>query len=159
MDSNYSALSRDAYVELQKFNAADPNQHSSIRPHIKLLPLDEQGFAGSPAKLGDDDDDDDDDDDFDIDIDIDNYPAIIEAKSSSGIAGAVFNLTTSIIGAGIMALPATMKVLGLVLGFLLIIFVGILSEISVEMLVRYSVLSKSSSYGEVVQHALGRKAG
>ncbi|CAM8957274.1 unnamed protein product [Rhodiola kirilowii] len=150
MDSNYSALSRDAYVELQKFNAADPNQHSSIRPHIKLLSLDEQGFAGSPAKLGDDDDD--------FDIDIDNYPAIIEAKSSSGIAGAVFNLTTSIIGAGIMALPATMKVLGLVLGFLLIIFVGILSEISVEMLVRYSVLSKSSSYGEVVQHALGRKA-
>nr|POE73129.1 hypothetical protein CFP56_75080 [Quercus suber] len=30
--------------------------------------------------------------------------------------GAVFNISTSIIGAGIMALPATMKVLGLGLG-------------------------------------------
>ena len=36
----------------------------------------------------------------------------------------VFNISTSIIGAGIMALPATMKVLGLGLGIGMIMFVA-----------------------------------
>ncbi|KAL0425125.1 UNVERIFIED_CONTAM: Amino acid transporter AVT6E [Sesamum radiatum] len=79
-------------------------------------------------------------------------------KSGSGIYGAVFNLTTSVIGAGLMALPATMKVLGLILGVILIFLMGILSEISVEFLVRFSVQSKAATYGEVVQAALGRTA-
>ncbi|XP_050944646.1 amino acid transporter AVT6E isoform X2 [Cucumis melo] len=55
-----------------------------------------------------------------------------------------------------MALPATMKVLGVGLGFVLIVLIGILSEFSVELLVRFLVISKSSSYGEVVQCAFGR---
>lgn len=92
-------------------------------------------------------------------IDFDDLPLIFgERKSGSGIYGAVFNLTTSIIGAGIMALPAAMKVLGLVLGVILIFFLGILSEITVELLVRFSVQCKATSYGEVVQAALGRTA-
>ncbi|XP_073302084.1 amino acid transporter AVT6E-like isoform X1 [Primulina huaijiensis] len=97
--------------------------------------------------------------DLDVDdvLDFEDLPLIFgERKSESDIYGAVFNLTTSIIGAGIMALPATMKVLGLVLGVILIVLMGILSEISVEMLVRFSVQCKASSYGEVVQAALGR---
>lgn len=100
------------------------------------------------------------DDDFD-DLDIDNYPLVVAGSgpgSGSGVPGAVFNLTTSIIGAGIMALPATMKVLGLGLGFTLIIVMGIVSEFSVEMLIRFAVYCKASSYGEVVQYALGRPA-
>ncbi|KAL3618386.1 Amino acid transporter avt6e [Castilleja foliolosa] len=93
------------------------------------------------------------------DVDFDDLPLIFgEKKPSSGIYGAVFNLTTSVIGAGIMALPATMKVLGLVLGVILIFLMGILSEISVELLVRFAVQCKASSYGEVVQAALGRTA-
>ncbi|XP_035539726.1 amino acid transporter AVT6E-like isoform X2 [Juglans regia] len=57
-----------------------------------------------------------------------------------------------------MALPAAMKVLGLIPGFVLIILMGIVSEISVELLVRFSALCKASSYGEVVQYAMGRPA-
>ncbi|PPR97820.1 hypothetical protein GOBAR_AA22846 [Gossypium barbadense] len=57
-----------------------------------------------------------------------------------------------------MALPATMKVLGLVLGIFLIILIGILSEITVEMLIRFAVFCKARSYGEVVQIAIGRTA-
>ncbi|KAK9281913.1 hypothetical protein L1049_004821 [Liquidambar formosana] len=160
MDSNYSALPRKAFVELPIHNDDDVSSHNhfvpqnplpSHRTHIKLLPLDEEGYVESKNI-----------DDFDDDLhdfDIDNHPLITgAAKAGSGISGAVFNLTTSIIGAGIMALPATMKVLGLVLGFVLIILMGVLSEISVELLVRFSVLCKASSYGEVVQHALGRPA-
>lgn len=100
-----------------------------------------------------------DDDEDDLEIDIDNYPLVVPAPTlGSGVPGAVFNLTTTIIGAGIMALPATMKVLGVALGIVLIIVMGILSEISVELLVRFSVMCKASSYGEVVQHAMGRPA-
>ncbi|KAI4387078.1 hypothetical protein MLD38_004938 [Melastoma candidum] len=88
-------------------------------------------------------------------VDIDNYPLNGGGhKSGSAISGAVFNLTTSIIGAGIMALPTTMKVLGLVLGTVLIVLIGILSEISVELLVRFSVFANASSYGEVVQYKI-----
>ncbi|GLJ36787.1 hypothetical protein SUGI_0741880 [Cryptomeria japonica] len=76
----------------------------------------------------------------------------------SGIPSAVFNLATSVIGAGIMALPATMKVLGLPLGFTLIILMGFVSEISIEILVNLSVVLKASTYGEAVQSTCGHVA-
>ncbi|XP_023515086.1 amino acid transporter AVT6E-like [Cucurbita pepo subsp. pepo] len=93
----------------------------------------------------------------DLEFDVNFHPLITgEAPGGSGISGAVFNLTTTIVGAGIMALPATMKVLGVVSGLVLIVLIGILSEFSVELLVRFMVISKSSSYGEVVQCAFGK---
>ncbi|RVW81013.1 Amino acid transporter AVT6E [Vitis vinifera] len=155
MESNYSALRTNSFVELQIHNdknedgvsLVSQNPRSSEKPHVKLLPLDESNNVNDV------------DDDFDFDID--NYPLMdggVRSNKGSGISGAVFNLTTSIIGAGIMALPATMKILGVVLGFVLIVLMGILSEISVELLLRFSVLNKASSYGEVVQCALGRSA-
>ncbi|KAJ3708080.1 hypothetical protein LUZ61_011785 [Rhynchospora tenuis] len=78
------------------------------------------------------------------------------ASEGSDVPGAVFNLATSIIGAGIMALPATMKVLGMGVGLISIVIMGILSEISIELLVRFSVYCKSTSYGHLVQSALNR---
>ncbi|XP_057969232.1 amino acid transporter AVT6E [Malania oleifera] len=162
MESNYSALPRGSFVELQLHNDNDDlsslNNFAPTNPrcspekaHIKMLPVDIEGCLDS--KNGRDLDD------SDGDFDIDNYPLIASGiNKDSGMYGAVFNLTTTIIGAGIMALPATMKVLGLVLGFVLIILMGILSEISVELLIRFSVFCKASSYGEVVQYALGRPA-
>ncbi|KAL6994096.1 Amino acid transporter avt6a [Sarracenia purpurea var. burkii] len=70
--------------------------------------------------------------------------------------GAVFNLSTTIVGAGIMALPATMKVLGLVFGIAMIIFMAFLTEYSVQMLLRCSKVGKSSSYGGVMEDAFGK---
>ncbi|GJN00037.1 hypothetical protein PR202_ga17186 [Eleusine coracana subsp. coracana] len=43
-------------------------------------------------------------------------------------AGAVFNLSTTIVGAGIMALPATLKVLGLVPGLVMIVLAALLTS-------------------------------
>ncbi|KAJ6416091.1 hypothetical protein OIU84_004819 [Salix udensis] len=155
MDSNYTAISKSSFVDLQIHDNIQ-NPLPQRKTHIKLQPFDDVERFSDP-KIGNGqsfEEDDDDDDDFDID----DYPLVSKAKTSkgSGVYGAVFNLTTSIIGAGIMALPATMKVLGLVLGFVLIILMGILSEISVELLVRFAVLSKASSYGDVVRYALGK---
>ncbi|KAJ7962808.1 putative Amino acid transporter [Quillaja saponaria] len=146
MDSNYSSIPKNSYVELQLQNDS-PITRDSFSSHANI-PLDEEGFLGS-KDLSDDD----------FEIDIDNYPLIVGGSNNgSGISGAVFNLTTSIIGAGIMALPATMKVLGVIPSFVLIILMGIFSETSVELLVRFTVLCKATSYGEVVQCALGRPA-
>ncbi|KAJ1698779.1 hypothetical protein LUZ63_007291 [Rhynchospora breviuscula] len=76
--------------------------------------------------------------------------------NGASFAGAVFNLSTTIVGAGIMALPATMKVLGLVPGLLMIVFGAILTESSIEMLVRFSRVCKAVSYGEVMGDTFGK---
>ncbi|OWM69602.1 amino acid transporter AVT6E isoform X1 [Punica granatum] len=143
MDSNYSAIPKNSYAELQF-----QKDYGSPKLPSEFLPLDVESYIDPKNGSRHDDD---------LDLDIDDYP-LIGSQSGSGISGAVFNLTTSIIGAGIMALPATMKVLGLVLGFVMIILMGIISEISVEMLVRFSVFCKAESYGELVQRAMGKPA-
>ncbi|KAL7190654.1 hypothetical protein ACSBR2_022852 [Camellia fascicularis] len=74
----------------------------------------------------------------------------------ASFTGAVFNLSTTIVGAGIMALPATMKVLGLVLGIVMIIFMAFLTEASIEMLLRSSRVGKTTSYGGVMADAFGK---
>ena len=74
----------------------------------------------------------------------------------ASFTGAVFNLSTTIVGAGIMALPATMKVLGLVLGIAMIIFVALLTEALIEMLLRFSRAGNTTSYGGVMGDAFGK---
>ncbi|GMP28554.1 hypothetical protein CsSME_00004051 [Camellia sinensis var. sinensis] len=74
----------------------------------------------------------------------------------ASFTGAVFNLSTTIVGAGIMALPATMKALGLVLGMVMVIFMAFLAEASIEMLLRFSRAGKSTSYGGVMGDAFGK---
>ncbi|XP_038984092.1 amino acid transporter AVT6E [Phoenix dactylifera] len=139
MASNYSPLPiTSSSIELQSPNpiAHQPPTSEKIPTVVEFVNGEEDG------------------DDFD------DLPLILDtgraASAGSGIPGAVFNLATSIIGAGIMALPATMKVLGVAVGFVSLILIGILSEISIELLVRFSAHCKASSYGDVVQAALGR---
>lgn len=76
--------------------------------------------------------------------------------NGASFTGAVFNLSTTIIGAGIMSLPATMKVLGLAPGIMMIIFMAFLTEASIEMLLRFSRAGKTSSYGGVMNDAFGK---
>ncbi|CAN1126287.1 Amino acid transporter AVT6E [Linum perenne] len=151
-ETRYTAVPKSSYVELQLHNDSE-NPVSSRKAHSRSHHYDD--FPNSAdnhhhiPNIADDDDD----------LDIDHLQfSLSKPAPASGIYGAVFNLTTSIIGAGIMALPATMKVLGLPLGVVLIFLMGLLSEVSVELLIRYSVLCKASSYGEVVECALGRTA-
>ncbi|KAJ0547223.1 putative amino acid transporter, transmembrane domain-containing protein [Helianthus annuus] len=75
--------------------------------------------------------------------------------TGSSFSGAVFNLSTTIVGAGIMALPATLKQLGMIPGLIVILLVGILTETSVDMIIRFSRASKSSSYAGLVGDAFG----
>lgn len=79
-----------------------------------------------------------------------------EEFNGASFTGAVFNLSTTIVGAGIMALPATMKVLGLGAGIAMIIFMAFLTEASIELLLRFSRAGKSSSYGGLMGDAFGK---
>ncbi|XP_038893937.1 amino acid transporter AVT6A-like [Benincasa hispida] len=76
--------------------------------------------------------------------------------NGASFSGAVFNLSTTIIGAGIMALPAMVKELGLILGVAMIIIMAFLTEASIELLLRFSRPRKSTSYGGLMGDAFGR---
>ncbi|KAL3655291.1 hypothetical protein CASFOL_001077 [Castilleja foliolosa] len=71
----------------------------------------------------------------------------------SSFAGAVFNLSTTIVGAGIMALPATLKHLGAIPGLITIVMAGMLTEKSIEMILRFSKAAKTSSYSGLAEDA------
>ncbi|KAK9067146.1 hypothetical protein SSX86_014471 [Deinandra increscens subsp. villosa] len=78
-----------------------------------------------------------------------------EEFNGASFTGAVFNLSTTIVGAGIMALPATMKVLGLIPGIALIIFMAFLTNASIDLLIRFSRAGKTVSYGGAMDDAFG----
>lgn len=70
--------------------------------------------------------------------------------------GSVFNLSCSVIGSGIMSLPATLKVLGLLPGVALIIIAAFLTDTSIEMLLRFSKPGSAFSYSDLMDDAFGR---
>ncbi|KAJ8762553.1 hypothetical protein K2173_007992 [Erythroxylum novogranatense] len=73
----------------------------------------------------------------------------------ASFSGAVFNLSTTIVGAGIMALPAAVSQLGLIPGLVMIIFGAILTESSIDLILRFGRASKSATYSGVVANAFG----
>ncbi|KAL5988307.1 Amino acid transporter avt6a [Asimina triloba] len=89
--------------------------------------------------------------------DDDDDGALDHGFCGASFSGAVFNLSTTIVGAGIMALPATMRVLGLIPGLAMIVVAGILAEMSIDMILRFGRSSKatSASYSGVVGDAFG----
>ncbi|XP_078445538.1 amino acid transporter AVT6C-like [Wolffia australiana] len=84
------------------------------------------------------------------------YDAAESVHGSAAVSGAVFNLSTSIIGAGIMSIPATLKVLGVVPALSLILAVAILCDVSVEFLLRYTHSGKVMSYAGIMAESFGK---
>lgn len=74
----------------------------------------------------------------------------------ASVPGAVFNLATSIIGAGIMSLPAAMKVLGVAPALVLLAGAAFLSDASAEFLMRYGGAGGAWSYAAAMGDAFGR---
>ncbi|PSS32502.1 Sodium-coupled neutral amino acid transporter 6 [Actinidia chinensis var. chinensis] len=80
----------------------------------------------------------------------------IRPRGGASIYGAVFNVSTSMIGAGIMSIPATFKVLGVIPGFILILMVAFAVEVTVEFLLRYTNSGESASYGGLMAESFGK---
>ncbi|KAI4352335.1 hypothetical protein L6164_006598 [Bauhinia variegata] len=76
--------------------------------------------------------------------------------NGASFSGAVFNLATTIIGAGIMALPATLRELGMLPGLVAIIFMAFLTDKSIEFLMRFSRAGKFLSYGSLMGGSFGK---
>ncbi|CAI5519580.1 unnamed protein product [Closterium sp. Naga37s-1] len=64
---------------------------------------------------------------------------------STSLKSSIFNLSNTMIGAGMMALPAAMNVLGVVTGSVALIFVALLTYGSVMAMVRCTVAAAASS--------------
>lgn len=87
-----------------------------------------------------------------------DHPVIItkkDANTASYISG-VFNLCCTIIGAGIMGLPAAIKVLGVIPGVLMVVISGFLTKYSIELLLRFSDGGRAYAYGQLMDDAFGR---
>lgn len=76
--------------------------------------------------------------------------------NGASFSGAVFNLSTTIIGAGIMGLPACVKKLGMVPGLIVIVLTALLTEKSIDFIIRFSRAGKLSSYGNLMGDAYGK---
>ncbi|KAL6002927.1 hypothetical protein ACLOJK_023149 [Asimina triloba] len=89
------------------------------------------------------------------------FPPLLAAAATeegrcASVSGAVFNLATSIIGAGIMSIPATLKVLGVVPAVLLIFAVAYMCEVSTDFLLRYTDSGSSTTYAGVMCESFGK---
>nr|XP_015877472.1 amino acid transporter AVT6C-like [Ziziphus jujuba var. spinosa]XP_048326622.1 amino acid transporter AVT6C-like [Ziziphus jujuba var. spinosa] len=78
-----------------------------------------------------------------------------QRSKSPSVSGAVFNVSTSIIGAGIMSIPATLKVLGVIPALLLIVIIAVLADISVDFLMRFTNSGESTTYAGVMRESFG----
>ncbi|XP_022146736.1 amino acid transporter AVT6C-like [Momordica charantia] len=83
-------------------------------------------------------------------------PAKNQAARTASVSGAVFNVSTSIIGAGIMSIPFTLKVLGIIPAVVLILLVAFMTDISVELLLRFTHSGESTTYAGVMNESFGR---
>lgn len=77
-------------------------------------------------------------------------------SNSASISGAVFNVSTSMIGAGIMSIPATLKVLGIIPGFIMILLMAYLVQVTVNFLLRYTRSGQSATYGGLMAESFGK---
>ncbi|XP_059631180.1 amino acid transporter AVT6A-like [Cornus florida] len=85
----------------------------------------------------------------------DHHEPLETGFDGASFSGAVFNLSTTVVGAGIMALPATIKQLGMVPGLIAIVLAAMLTESSIDMILRFTRASKTTSYSGLVGDAFG----
>jgi hypothetical protein len=73
----------------------------------------------------------------------------------ASVCGAVFNVSTSIIGAGIMSIPAMHKVFDAIPAFLLILVIALLGDVSMEFLMRFTHSGDTTTYAGVMKESFG----
>ncbi|XP_021904092.1 amino acid transporter AVT6C-like [Carica papaya] len=83
-------------------------------------------------------------------------PLLQEATGCATMSSAVFNISTTMVGAGIMSVPATMKTLGVIPGLIAILVVGFFTEVTVEFLLRFTQSGKCSTYGGLMAESFGQ---
>ncbi|KAL8520325.1 hypothetical protein ACS0TY_011030 [Phlomoides rotata] len=77
-------------------------------------------------------------------------------EEGASISGAIFNITTGMVGAGIMSIPATFKVLGVIPSFFVILVLAYFVDVTVEFLLKYTHSGESNTYGELMAESFGK---
>ncbi|VFQ63435.1 unnamed protein product [Cuscuta campestris] len=72
------------------------------------------------------------------------------------ISGAIFNVSTGMVGAGIMSVPATFKVLGVIPSFFVVLVVAYFVEVTVDFLLKYTNSCETDSYGGLMAESFGK---
>ncbi|GAA0143262.1 amino acid transporter [Lithospermum erythrorhizon] len=72
------------------------------------------------------------------------------------ISGAIFNVSTGMVGAGIMSIPATFKVLGIVPSFVVILVIAFFVEVTVDFLLKYTHFGESHTYAGLMNESFGK---
>ncbi|XP_057523285.1 amino acid transporter AVT6C-like [Amaranthus tricolor] len=83
-------------------------------------------------------------------------PIDINGEKGASLASAVFNISTTMIGAGIMSIPATFKVLGVFPSLSVVLIVALMGDITGEFMLRYTHSGKSTSYAGLMGESFGR---
>ena len=83
-------------------------------------------------------------------------PDFDSSRRKSNMVVAVFNLTATIVGGGVLSLPLAFAKLGVVLGILLMIIAAILTERTMYLLCLSSRYTGATSYGEIGEAAFGK---
>jgi len=86
----------------------------------------------------------------------DHHVLMMGKDNTASYLSGVFNLSCTIIGAGIMSLPFAMKVLGVIPGVLLVLISGFLTKCSIGILLRFSDHGRAYTYGQLMRDAFGR---
>ena len=63
-------------------------------------------------------------------------PAFSSPRRTGTISSAVFNLTTTMVGGGVLSLPYAFSKAGVITGFLLLLLFGVVADFTVYSLVR-----------------------
>ncbi|GAA0160810.1 amino acid transporter [Lithospermum erythrorhizon] len=80
-----------------------------------------------------------------------------DRRSGGGsISGAIFNVSTGMVGAGIMSIPATFKVLGIVPSFVVILVIAFFVEVTVDFLLKYTHFGESHTYAGLMNESFGK---
>ena len=83
-------------------------------------------------------------------------PEFASAERKSQVVVAIFNLSATIVGGGVLSLPLAFSKCGVVLGTLLMIVAGIVTERSLYLLCLCARITGATSYGEVGKIAFGK---
>ncbi|KAK9683655.1 hypothetical protein RND81_10G156700 [Saponaria officinalis] len=78
------------------------------------------------------------------------------SKKGASLSSAVFNISTTMIGAGIMSIPATFKVLGIFPAVFVIFVVALMGDVTGEFMLRYTHTGKSTTYAGLMGESFGK---
>jgi amino acid permease len=80
-----------------------------------------------------------------------------QGQNGSSLAGAIFNFTNSIVGAGAIGLGGAIAISGGAISIALILFFGILTKLSLDLVIRLSITTPGAhgSYEDLAQVGLG----